>query len=227
MVVIAYLLSGRVIFEYGVSRGALARLLGVHRFDGIVLSDSFLSRGVSYQRQHEHALSSFLLAIWGHRRKSYLFVIAGGGGFSYGHYGDLGIYLAEFHPSDFVWIAMGNALYGSVGRTSSYLLVAQSIIETMRLVDCRQLLIFGGSSSIWHYAVSFDSAFAEESDVAVCAVTDAVRSAGYRVVCAQDYLQGLQLVDRIGHVNWSDYGTVRVIERFFLRCVVPLPNSKL
>ena len=227
MITLAYLKRldkyvGRVHFEYAASSLSIVALLGVCKFDGIVLSDSFMS-SMNSDKEHEGVLRRLLFCIWQQRSKSYLFVLYNGGGFSYGSFGAVGALLARSNPYDFMWISMGNDLYGRMDRQEIQAKIAQDIIGRMGQVSGRQQLVFGGSSRIWGY----DFAFGAEYDRAVSFVIEAVRLGGFEVVSGAGYLEGLELVDRIGHINWRDEKSVGIVELFLLGRIVHANRSRL
>ena len=219
----AFLSSARLCVQYGIDRSSWGQVICGRFFDGIVVSDSFLTGKRFNMDAHRYALERWLLSIRRTHGKNYIFVLCSGGGFAYGDFGDFGVFLAENMkpPYDFLWIAMGNDLYRkSVDVDVDALCV--KITDRMNRVGKvaqRQMLIFGGSATIWRYAESFDDRYAAWYDENVLKVLSNVGRQKYLALSGRGLLEGLQLVDRIGHVDWRDSSTVECVERFLLHVV--------
>ena len=89
-----------------------------------------------------------------------------------------------------------------------------------------QILVFGGTSAIWKYEESFSYNFACAYDNAVGNVVGFVQGDRYHAISGHGHLEGIQLRDRIGHIDWRDEASVEIVESFMVY-VIGLVKEKL
>ena len=229
MALIAFLNGGRLYLEYTI---CYAEVLAGIIFDGIVISDSFLTPRRDSWAAYQEAIASILRTIRKACDKKYLFVSIGGGGFSYGGFGDLAVSVAKIAGSsavDFFWFAMGNDVYTYPDRVCIDTLV-QKIVGYMASVKPyvrRQKLVFGGSSAIWQYRARYSSQYCNSYDVAVTRVVEGVQALGYTACFGNGHLEGMKLVDRIGHVDWSDQVSCSIVCLYMMYLAEGFRRSRL
>lgn len=204
----------------------LAAGIDVSAFDGILLCDSFLTSKRHQIVFFNRAVFSYLRALQHFAGRRYLFVLGPGGRFTADWFGELGVFMSRCftHPVDFIWVVMGNDVYSHPDKVDVSHVCSKGIgyLRHVQQHCLRQLVVFGGSSGIWRYGLSIGSDFAAAYDAAVDGVLSGLRQAGFECISGADLLDGIQLVDRIGHVDWSDASTVFIIGRFLLFLVFRL-----
>ena len=135
-------------------------------------------------------------------------------------------------PRFMVWISMGNDIYPPRADMRAYergLLVAVGSLLTQAYPYCRQhCILYGGSSEVWQYAKHFEAEACREYDRvcgAVCryfqeyAAQSAAMRGRYLRLDARtgaDLLQGVELVDRIGHMS---AGSMAILRDFYTELV--------
>ena len=223
MFMCSYLSLGRVVFEYGLDRASWLSILAANVFDGILLSDSFLTGNHQNFFAHQSAIGCMLSTISRVLAKNYVFVMRRGGAFGYGDFGDFGVYLAETINMSihFVWVAMGNDVYNGASEEKLHKLCGKINVCLNRVArqGHRVTLVFGGSSLVWQYAETHNSSFAAKYDKAVGFVLKQLREYGHDALSGCHHLQGIRLVDRLGHVDWSHSASCEYVQVFLLHVI--------
>ena len=195
-------------------------------FQGCIIADSFLN-GKSAEEGHRKCIGR-ILEQWCSPCRRYFLLCIPGASFVGMQFHAYAIMVCKMAPTTgiqhIVYIAMGNDLYRKAERKLEVLKAARCCFAAIAPY-ARQTLAFGGTAAVWKY----EGQLADEYDDAVRYLILAFRSMPYLTAvddCVS--LKGLKLRDGIGHVDWSDEPSLRIITTFFLSILTHLPpQSKL
>ena len=125
-------------------------------------------------------------------------------------------------PKFMVWVALGNDLYPPKPNMQAYeapLRRALRQLLSKALAYCPEhRFVFGGSSDMWQYSKHFSQEACREYDRLCAMVRGYIQSQrglypGLGAITGAPMLQGVALVDRIGHFSEEGMGQLRVFFR--------------
>ena len=196
------------------------------RADGIIVLDSGAKiRGARHWTEYMAELLFHIYVATGQRC-----IAVAQGGLSFVEYsgGKSYEYVLERITSVFVapnfkvWVALGNDLYPPKPNMQAYeapLRRALRQLLSKALAYCPEhRFVFGGSSDTWQYSKHFSQEACREYDRLCAMVRGYIQSQrglypGLGAITGASMLQGVALVDRIGHFSEEGMGQLRVFFR--------------
>ena len=129
-------------------------------------------------------------------------------------------------PKFMVWVALGNDLYPPMLSMQAYEAPLRRSLQQLlskALAYCPEhRFVFGGSSDVWQYSKYFPQEACIEYDrmcAMVCGYIQSQRGLypGLGAISGAPMLEGVALVDRIGHFSDDGMGQLRVFFRMLVK----------
>ena len=129
-------------------------------------------------------------------------------------------------PKFMVWVALGNDLYPPILSMQAYEAPLRRALQQLlskALAYCPEhRFVFGGSSDVWQYSKYFPQEACIEYDrmcAMVCGYIQSQRCLypGLGAISGAPMLEGVALVDRIGHFSDDGMGQLRVFFRMLVK----------